>query len=197
VNVTNVPSDLDWKDLKSAFSVVGGVELCITLDGMTQITFSTAESALKAVETYHNGKLNGQRIAVKLNGPSHCDTAGIPRGRMKTILATKLPSGLHWRNLKSAFGLAGRVDLCQVKDGMAAITFRSSAAAQKAVATYHGVDINGKRITVRMFDASNGVVLVSDEDARRDEENVDIDEGDSSVSSTPPSARLGSDVEYI
>jgi RNA recognition motif-containing protein len=192
VIVTNVPSDLDSKDLKRAFSAVGVVELCLIVDGMTQITFNTAESALKAVETYNKGKLNGQRIAVKVNDGSHFDTKGGVRGVKKTVLVTNLPAKIHWRNIKSAFSVAGRVDLCRAKDGMAEITFRHGAAAQRAVDTYHGGDLNGKRIAVRFFDASQGVILVSD-DLPATKKSLHIDENDSRA----PAQRLGFDIECI
>ena len=117
VIASNLPSGLDWKDLKSAFSVVGVVELCLIVDGMTQITFCTAESALEAVETFDNSDLNGHRIAVKLSDGSHSSTVGVARTGKKLMLVTNLPSDLHWRNLKSVFSVVGRVDLCRVKDG--------------------------------------------------------------------------------
>lgn len=158
VIVTNLPSGLDWKSLKHAFSVVGVVELCLMVDGTTYITFCDAESALKAVETYDGGKLDGQRIAVKLGDTAR--TMGGQRGGKKTVLATNLPSDLHWRNLKSACSVLGRVDLCRVKNGAAEISFRSSIAAEEALATFHGGILNGQRITVRFFCAATGHVLL-------------------------------------
>jgi RNA recognition motif-containing protein len=150
---------LDWTAIRTAFSEVGVVELCLTLsnseDGETLITFCTAESALVAVETYNNAEVNGQHIALRLNDT----TSGRSGGGKRTVLVTNIPSDLHWRNVKSAFSVAGRVDLCRLKDGRAEIIFRTAAAAQKAVGTYHGGDLNGNRIAVRFFDSATGCVL--------------------------------------
>jgi RNA recognition motif-containing protein len=167
VIVCNVPSDLDFQDLKSAFSVAGVVELCLVVEacelcqGMTQLTFATAESAQKAVETYNNGTVNGHRIELKLSDGSDLNkyAPDVRRGGKKTVLVTNMPPNLHWRNVKSAFSVAGRIDLCRVKDSVAEIMFRNADAAQKAVAAYHGGALDGNRIAVRFYDSSTGCIL--------------------------------------
>jgi RNA recognition motif-containing protein len=159
VIASNLPPDLHWKALRKAFSGVGIVELCLVADGITQLTYSTIDSALKAVETYDEGMLNGHCIAVKLNDGSRA--AGGRRGGKKTLLVTNVPAGVHWRNLKSAFSVAGRVEVCRLKDGRAEITFRTAAAAEEAVVMYHGGDLNGNRIAVRFFDCYTGCVLLA------------------------------------
>jgi RNA recognition motif-containing protein len=159
VIASNLPPDLHWKALRNAFSGVGVVELCLVTEGITQITYSTFEAAVNAVETYDQGTLNGHCISVQLNDGSR--TAGGRRGGKKTVLVTNIPCDLHWRNLKSAFSVSGRIEVCRVKDGRAEITFRTASAAEEAVATYHGSVLNGNRIAVRFFDCYSGCVLVN------------------------------------
>jgi len=93
----------------------------------------------------------------------------------KTLLVTNLPADLHWSVIKSAFSVAGRVDVCRVRGGMAEIRFRTGAVAEKARADYHGCEVNGRRITVRMFLASKGQVIESD-DTRAEERRKDEDD---------------------
>lgn len=165
VVVTNLPAGQDWRALSSVFCSFGPVEICIiTADGGAQITFGDAESALLAVETYKSSNLNGHSIVVKLIDPLHrSDTTLSTRAGRKTLLVTNIPSDLHWRNLKSAFSVAGRVDVCRVSHGRAEIRFRNGSSAQKAMEMYHGCDLNGRRIAVRMFIASTGQVIVPDD----------------------------------
>jgi RNA recognition motif-containing protein len=62
VKVTNIPFDLTWKDIKSAFSEVGPVERCDVEEGVAHITFRDARDAQNAVKTYDGGDMNGRRI---------------------------------------------------------------------------------------------------------------------------------------
>ena len=66
VKVTNVPFDLTWKDIKSAFSEVGTVERCDVEDGVAHITFREAKDAQSAVRTYDGGDMNGRRIKASI-----------------------------------------------------------------------------------------------------------------------------------
>merc|ERR1719326_93367 len=128
------------------------------------------------------------------------------------VLVTNLPSEMHWRNLKSAFSVAGRIDLCRVRNRMAEISFCTADAAEKAVATYHGGKLNGNRIAVRFFDACRGLVWdhfpgsaeeksteeksteeKSTEEKSTEAKSTDIDDEDSRESIQ----RLDSDVETI
>jgi hypothetical protein len=177
VFVTNLPAGEDFNTLRSAFSSAGVVELCVfSVAREAQITFGSIESALKAVECYNNADLNGQRIEVKMNdGSRMVTTSGMRTIQTKTLLVTNLPSDLHWSNLKSAFSVVGRVDICRVRGGMAEVRFRSGAAAEKAMTTYHGCDLNGRRITVRLFIASKGQVI-EPEDVPAEERRADEDD---------------------
>jgi hypothetical protein len=103
-------------------------------------------------------------------------TSGMRTIQTKTLLVTNLPSDLHWSNLKSAFSVVGRVDICRVRGGMAEVRFRSGAAAEKAMTTYHGCDLNGRRITVRLFIASKGQVIEPDDVPDAEERRTDEDD---------------------
>jgi RNA recognition motif-containing protein len=160
VIAANLPRDLDWVEIRSAFSPVGVVELCLFVDEvMTLITFSTAEAARQAVETYDGGELNGQCIALKVNDGSLSRTTGDQLIRKRTLLVTNIPPDLHWRHLKSSFSLMGKVEVCRSKGARAEIIYRTAAAAHNAIATMHGSHMNGNRIAVRYFDAASGVIL--------------------------------------
>jgi RNA recognition motif-containing protein len=160
VIAANLPRDLDWEDIRSAFSPVGVVELCLFVDEiMALITFSTAEAAQQAVETYDGGELNGQCIALKVNDGSLSRTTGDQLIRKRTLLVTNIPPDLHWRHLKSSFSLMGKVEVCRSKGARAEIIYRTAAAAHNAIATMHGSHMNGNRIAVRYFDAASGVIL--------------------------------------
>lgn len=64
IKVTNVPSNLDWRDIKEAFEDVGNVIKCDVDRGVASIIFERAGDAKKAVQTFDRGELNGQTIYV-------------------------------------------------------------------------------------------------------------------------------------
>lgn len=64
VRITNVPYDLTWKDVKGALSDVGKIDRCDVGQGEALVTFSTHKEALRAIQTYHNGDMNGRKIKV-------------------------------------------------------------------------------------------------------------------------------------
>jgi RNA recognition motif-containing protein len=67
IKVSNVPFDLTWKDLKSAFSVCGEIErVDIEEKGTAWITYEDSRDAENAVRTYDGGDVNGRIIKVKL-----------------------------------------------------------------------------------------------------------------------------------
>lgn len=66
VKVTNIPLDLTWKDIKSAFTEVGPVERCDVEDGVAMVTFRDARDAQSAVRTYDGGDMNGRRIKASI-----------------------------------------------------------------------------------------------------------------------------------
>ena len=64
IRITNVPYDLTWKDVKGALSDVGRIERCDVGHGEALVTFATHKEALRAIQTYHNGDMNGRKIKV-------------------------------------------------------------------------------------------------------------------------------------
>ena len=66
MKITNVPFDLTWKDIKSAFSEVGPVERCDVEEGVAHVTFRDAKDAQSAVRTYDGGDMNGRRIKASI-----------------------------------------------------------------------------------------------------------------------------------
>ncbi len=66
VTIKNIPYDLDWKDVKGAFSRVGKIERVEVTKGQAIITFSDPKDANKAVQTYNGGDMNGRTIKAYL-----------------------------------------------------------------------------------------------------------------------------------
>mmetsp|Transcript_83146 Transcript_83146/g.248083 ORF Transcript_83146/g.248083 Transcript_83146/m.248083 type:complete len:322 (+) Transcript_83146:1-966(+) len=64
IRVSNVPRNLDWRDIKEAFEDNGRVTQCEVERGVAWITFSRPSDAKKAVQTFDRGELNGQTIFV-------------------------------------------------------------------------------------------------------------------------------------
>jgi len=64
IRVSNVPKNLDWRDIKEAFEDNGRVTRCEVERGVAWVTFESALDAKKAVQTFDRGELNGQTIFV-------------------------------------------------------------------------------------------------------------------------------------
>eukprot|EP00421_Protoceratium_reticulatum_P017097 CAMPEP_0168397802 /NCGR_PEP_ID=MMETSP0228-20121227/21252_1 /TAXON_ID=133427 /ORGANISM="Protoceratium reticulatum, Strain CCCM 535 (=CCMP 1889)" /LENGTH=499 /DNA_ID=CAMNT_0008411287 /DNA_START=12 /DNA_END=1508 /DNA_ORIENTATION=- len=64
IRVSNVPKNLDWRDIKEAFEDNGRVTRCEVERGVAWVTFESAVDAKKAVQTFDRGELNGQTIFV-------------------------------------------------------------------------------------------------------------------------------------
>ncbi len=66
VKVQNVPYDLTWKDVKAAMSEVGKIDRCDVEHGEAMVTFASHKEALRAVQMYNGGDMNGRKIRVSL-----------------------------------------------------------------------------------------------------------------------------------
>jgi len=67
IKITNIPRDLNARDIRDAFeSEAGRIEQCQLDRGIAHITFSSSKAARKAVETFDRGELNGKTIEVTL-----------------------------------------------------------------------------------------------------------------------------------
>eukprot|EP00933_Yihiella_yeosuensis_P047131 TRINITY_DN4282_c1_g1_i1.p1 TRINITY_DN4282_c1_g1~~TRINITY_DN4282_c1_g1_i1.p1 ORF type:complete len:464 (-),score=125.33 TRINITY_DN4282_c1_g1_i1:34-1341(-) len=64
IRVSNVPRNLDKRDIQEAFEDNGEVERCEVERGVAIITYTRASDAKKAVATFDRGELNGQTIFV-------------------------------------------------------------------------------------------------------------------------------------
>jgi len=64
IKITNIPYDLTWKDVKDALSSVGKIERCDVERGEATLLFGTHKEALRAVQTYNDGDMNGRKIRV-------------------------------------------------------------------------------------------------------------------------------------
>lgn len=64
IRVTNVPTNLNRRDVKEAFEDIGSVVDCKIERGIAWVTFHNALDAKKATNTFDRGELNGQTIYV-------------------------------------------------------------------------------------------------------------------------------------
>lgn len=64
IRVSNVPKNLNWRDIKEAFEDNGRVTRCEVERGVAWVTFENPTDAKKAVQTFDRGELNGQTIFV-------------------------------------------------------------------------------------------------------------------------------------
>jgi len=68
VRVTNVPRDLQSREIREAFEIEAGpTSGCELGRGIAWVTFRRAEDAAKAVETFDGGELNGNTIKVSMD----------------------------------------------------------------------------------------------------------------------------------
>mmetsp|Transcript_93536 Transcript_93536/g.241706 ORF Transcript_93536/g.241706 Transcript_93536/m.241706 type:complete len:102 (+) Transcript_93536:1-306(+) len=67
IRVTNVPNNLDRRDIQEAFEDNGRVISCEVDRGVAVVIFERAADAKKAVQTFDRGELNGQTIYVTLD----------------------------------------------------------------------------------------------------------------------------------
>lgn len=68
IKVTNVPRDLDLRDIRDAFETeTGKVAQCEQEGRTVYMTFAFPGSAKKAIETFDKGELNGKTISVALD----------------------------------------------------------------------------------------------------------------------------------
>ena len=64
IKIQNVPYDLTWKDVKDALSQVGKIERCDVDHGEATLIFASHKEALRAIQTYNGGDMNGRKIRV-------------------------------------------------------------------------------------------------------------------------------------
>ena len=62
VRITNIPYDVNWRDVKEAFAKTVAVERCDVEKGEAVIIFGSHADALKAINTYNGGNMNGRVI---------------------------------------------------------------------------------------------------------------------------------------
>eukprot|EP00448_Togula_jolla_P041117 CAMPEP_0170628380 /NCGR_PEP_ID=MMETSP0224-20130122/32641_1 /TAXON_ID=285029 /ORGANISM="Togula jolla, Strain CCCM 725" /LENGTH=455 /DNA_ID=CAMNT_0010955777 /DNA_START=1 /DNA_END=1368 /DNA_ORIENTATION=- len=76
-------------------------------------------------------------------------TGGSSLGGVR-IRVTGVPTNLDWRDVQEAFEDTGRVLKCEVKGGVAWITYKSALEAKKAVQTFDRGELNGQTIYVEL-----------------------------------------------
>lgn len=69
------------------------------------------------------------------------------------ITVSNIPHEMTWQDLKDAFQdvcKQGNVLRCDLRNGVARVTFESKQDARQVTNTFHGGDLNGSKISVRM-----------------------------------------------
>lgn len=162
IRVTNVPLNLDARDVQEAFEEIGKVSSCEVNRGVAIISFTSAASAKRALSSFNQGELNGQTIQVELDNGQRVAAADRKPARVEkapeqaTIRVSNVPTDLDVKGVQEAFEEIGRVSRCEVDQGVAVITFADPADAQKAVQTFDRGELNGQTIFVTAVDESQG-----------------------------------------
>ena len=71
-----------------------------------------------------------------------------PADNRKMIKVANIPYDLTWKDVKGALSDVGTIERCDVERGEATLTFASHKDAQRAIQTYDGGDMNGRKIRV-------------------------------------------------
>lgn len=69
-------------------------------------------------------------------------------GEPRKVKVLNVPYDLTWKDVKAAMSEVGKIERCDVENGEALITFASHKEAEKAIQTYNGGDMNGRKIRV-------------------------------------------------
>lgn len=67
IRVSNIPRNLDRRDIQEAFEDCGRVVSCELNRGTAFVTFKNGTDAKKAAQTFDRGELNGQTILVTID----------------------------------------------------------------------------------------------------------------------------------
>jgi hypothetical protein len=116
-----------------AFSAFGEIKLVTLSDGNAEITFSTAESALKAVETYSSDEPND--LDLLLSGKvrleplpwlerTHAATSlSQSSWRNRKLVLKGVPATISSEGIRRAFSAFGEIDLVELRNDDARIIF--------------------------------------------------------------------------
>ncbi|KIZ03939.1 Heterogeneous nuclear ribonucleoprotein M [Monoraphidium neglectum] len=139
--VSNLAWRTSWQDLKDKFRECGNVVYANVTrgdDGRSKgwgiVEFETPDEAIAAVNTLNGVDLGGRRISIVVQG---------------------IPWKFTWQDLKDLFTEIGdveRADVMQAPDGRSkgwgTVRFLSKEAAQSAIDSFHGSDLEGRTLTV-------------------------------------------------
>jgi RNA recognition motif-containing protein len=80
--------------------------------------------------------------------PGPIDSEPVPEGTQ--LYVGNLPYEINWKDLKEHFESVGEVIRVNVKMGYGTVRFANKEDAEKAVATLHGIDFQGRTLNVRL-----------------------------------------------
>ena len=88
-----------------------------------------------------NQKGYSRKVVIK-KGPN------APADSRRKVKITNVPYDLTWKDVKNALSSVGTIERCDVGHGEAVLTFANHKEAQRAIQTYNGGDMNGRKIRV-------------------------------------------------
>jgi RNA recognition motif-containing protein len=71
-----------------------------------------------------------------------------PADTRRKVKITNVPFDLTWKDVKNALSGVGNIERCDVGHGEAVLTFGNHKEAERAIQTYNGGDMNGRKIRV-------------------------------------------------
>ena len=71
-----------------------------------------------------------------------------PADERRMIKVQNIPFDLTWKDIKEAMSEVGKIERCIVEEGEATLWFATHTEANRAVQTYNGGDMNGRKIRV-------------------------------------------------
>jgi len=111
VQVFNIPSHLEWQELKDFFVQKGITpvfcETCSSESTGAEVRYDDPQHAQDAVNALDGGILGGAEIRVAVDQTS---TDG------SKLIVTNVPAGIEWQELKDHFGQCGTVAFVKTRD---------------------------------------------------------------------------------
>ncbi|XP_078427882.1 RNA-binding (RRM/RBD/RNP motifs) family protein [Wolffia australiana] len=176
--VGNLPFSVDSAQLAEIFSNAGTVEMVeVIYDKLTGksrgfgfVTMSSVEEVEAAVDMFSGYEIQGRPLRVNSGPPPSKDgppqrrfNNGPPRGSDSgnRIFVGNLSWSVDDQSLQSFFSEAGRVVDARVvidrdtgrSKGFGFVTFNSDDAAESAVSSFNGADLDGRSIRVTIAEA--------------------------------------------
>lgn len=161
--IKNLDKSIDNKALYDTFSAFGNILSCkIAMDehgskGYGFVHFETDEAAKSAIDKVNGMLLNGKKVFVGkfMTRRERYDMMGDRAKKFTNVYVKNFGDALDDEKLRTMFETCGAITSCKVMydengkcKGFGFVGFEEHEAAQKAVDTLHGKDVDGHEIYV-------------------------------------------------